>query len=134
MNVATSAAVICHRTSVGLELLADEMKEDSYRTTAWFLELLNTFFQLATARHQALGLSKRNMVAYEKAILLFKKVCHVFQNMKVGVSGEWKPCQRGMLVLIDSLLLRPGLWAEGFRGSLAIIVSINLRCVVCGFL
>jgi len=104
MNVSTSRAVLCHRTGVGLKKLAQEKNDPSFITTAWFVLLLNTFFQLVTSRHQGLALSKSDATAYEKAIAVIKKVDLLFQHMLIGEQGVWKPCQKGMRILCASIL------------------------------
>ncbi|KAK3920930.1 DNA transposase [Frankliniella fusca] len=73
MKVGTSRAVICHRTSVGLDLLAEEKSDPSHKTTAWFVELLNTFFELVSSRHKSMAFSHRNKVVYDKAVALVNK-------------------------------------------------------------
>lgn len=103
MNVGTAKAVLCHRTGVGLKVLAEEKEDPSYNTTAWFILLLNTFFTLATARHRGLAISKHNMGAYEKSTGLIRQISHIFEMMKVG-EGQWKPVQRGMMMLCNGYL------------------------------
>lgn len=104
MNVATAKAVLCHRTGVGLNLLADETNDPSYHTTAWFIIYLNTFFQLVLCRHKGLSVSKFNEDVFNKATSLISRVADIFHRMKVGTEGEYKPSQRGMRVLCSSLL------------------------------
>lgn len=104
MKVGTSKAVVCHRTAVGLEMLAQETKNLSYRTTAWFFFLLNTFFELVTGRDKTMAVSKNNMEVYGKAIALIQKVQYVFLNITIGSKKDWKPCQRGIRVLCSTLL------------------------------
>lgn len=103
MKMSTHRAVICHRTSVGLQLLSEEKGEDAYKTTAWFIEQLNNFFDLITCRTRTLALSRDNEVVYGKSIALIKKISYLFANIKFG-KGLWKPCQRGVMVLCNSLL------------------------------
>jgi hypothetical protein len=103
MAVGTSKAVICNRTGVGLKLMAEDKKNADYLTTAWFIMLLNTFFELVTCRGGPLKLCKSHK-SYPKAIHLIKKMDRIFQGIHIGKKGEWKPCQRGMRVLCASLL------------------------------
>ncbi|KAK3933125.1 Transposable element P transposase [Frankliniella fusca] len=102
MGVGQARAVVCHRSAVGLERMAKALENPSYKTTAWFIELVNTFFTLVTARHRGLAISKQNPEAYEKAINLIKKTACVFSYMTTG--NSFKPAQRGMRVLCNSLL------------------------------
>lgn len=104
MKMGTHRAVVCHRTSVGLELLSEEKGNSAYMTTAWFIQQLNNFFDLITNRSSTLALSTGNKVVYEKSISLIKKTSFLFENMKIGEDGHWKPCQRGIMVLCNSLL------------------------------
>lgn len=104
MNVGTTKAVVCHRTGVGLNMLAEEKEDETYKTTAWFIILMNTFFALATCRHRGLAISKTNPVAYRKAINLIEKVSYIFSEMKVGDGKSFKPVQRGMRILCSGYL------------------------------
>jgi len=103
MKVGTTRAVICHRTAVGVKKQADVQQKPDLLTTAWFVTLLDAFFKIVTSRHEGTALSKRNPSAYEKALDIIRKVSDVFQHMRVGVGGCWKP-QRGLLILCSSLL------------------------------
>ncbi|KAJ1526526.1 hypothetical protein ONE63_008114 [Megalurothrips usitatus] len=104
MNVGTTKAVLCHRTGVGLKLLAEEMNDPTYETTGWFIILLNTFFELVLCRHRGLAVSKFNEDVYLKTVQLVSGVADIFHRMKVGQDGDYKPAQRGMRVLCKSLL------------------------------
>jgi hypothetical protein len=102
MKVSTTKAVLCHRTGVGLKLLAKEMNDPTYETTGWFVILLNTFFTLLCCRSKGLAITKSNPAVFNKAVALIKKVEFIFHYMKVG--SEYKPAQRGVRVLCASML------------------------------
>jgi hypothetical protein len=104
MNVSTARAVLNHRTGVALTKLAEVKKEPSYVTTAWFVMLLNTFFEVVTSRHRGIALSKSDLSSYEKALGVIRTVSFLFQHMKVGAKGVWKPAQRGVRLLCAGLL------------------------------
>jgi len=71
---------------------------------SWFVLLLHDFFELVTGRYRIIALSKSEPVAYEKAVKLLEKVSYVFRHMRVGDKGHWKPSQRGVLILVGSIL------------------------------
>lgn len=104
MNVGTARAVICQRSSSILKVMSEEKQNRTYLTTAYFIELLNAFFDLATCRHIGLAITKTKPAAYQKAIDLIKKVSYIFCNMEVGEQAEWKPVQRGFKLLCASYL------------------------------
>lgn len=102
MNVSNSRAVLCNRTSVELKRLVSVTENHDLRTTAWFVEIINAFFELITAKHHGLALSRFNETAYSKALNIIQKVNHLFLNMEIGDTGSWKSCQRGIGVLRSS--------------------------------
>jgi hypothetical protein len=104
MNVSTAKSVLCHRTGVGLKMLAKEKNDPSYETTGWFIIFLNTFFALVLCRHRGLAVSKFDQDVFNKATRMISRMADIFHRMKVGTGGDYKPCQRGMRVLCASLL------------------------------
>ena len=67
MKVSTAKSVFCQPTSSGL-LLSYITKNPSYITTAWFVHIVNLWFELMTSRHHILSLNKSNENACEQAI------------------------------------------------------------------
>ncbi|XP_011858998.1 PREDICTED: uncharacterized protein LOC105556508, partial [Vollenhovia emeryi] len=58
MKVATAKSIFCNRTASGLQLLAFTKGDPSYVTTAWFVSLINRWFELMTSRRHVVALSK----------------------------------------------------------------------------
>ncbi|KAK3930608.1 Transposable element P transposase [Frankliniella fusca] len=102
MNMGSTRGVMCHSTVTGLKHMGAVHADKSYYTTAWFVENINIFFELVTCRSRGLAISKHNCDAFDRVIGLFDLVERTFSGMCVGDKGEWKPCQRGMRVLIES--------------------------------
>ena len=109
MKVCNAPNVFSHDVSCGLRFLADkEGRSEEHRIAAWFIELVNHWFEPMTSRHPVLALSKMNIVKYSETVMFLKEVIKVFKGMKIG-RGEWKPIQTGFILttkwLKNSLML-----------------------------
>ncbi|RLU24294.1 hypothetical protein DMN91_002382 [Ooceraea biroi] len=106
MKVSTARSVICRRTAIGLNVYAKTTANSKPLTTAFFIVLVQQhWFDLVTIRSSKLALSKKNEDAYNKAIEHLQFTTHVFQHMKIGTKGHWKPVQTGLLMVVERLLL-----------------------------
>lgn len=104
MRVKKSTNVVSHDVSSALKFLAEELTKPDYKTTAWFLDLVEQWFALMTSRHPTLALSRRNMQSYENSITHLHSVMDVFRTMHVGPKGAWKPSQSALLISTKSML------------------------------
>ncbi|TGZ57012.1 hypothetical protein DBV15_10459 [Temnothorax longispinosus] len=104
MKVSTAKSVFCQRTSSCLQLLALSKEDPSYITTAWFVRVVNHWFDLMTSRHHSLALNKSNEKAYEEAISHLKLTIKIFSEMRVGIDSRWKPVQCGVLIATNAIL------------------------------
>lgn len=104
IKVSTAKSVFCQRTSSGLELLALTKEDPSYTKTAWFVRVVNHWFDLMTSRHYILALNKSNGKAYKEAILHLKLIIKIFSEMRVGKDNRWKPVQCGVLIATNAIL------------------------------
>lgn len=104
MKVSTSRSIICQRTVVGLKTYAKTSENQKILTTAFFISLIDYWFTLITNRSLKLALSKKNEDAYNKAIEHLKFTAYVFQHMKIGAKGHWKPVQTGLLMAVECSL------------------------------
>lgn len=104
MRVKRSTNVVSHDVSSALKFLADELSKPEYKTTAWFLDLVEQWFALMTSRHPTLALSKHNMQSYDNAVSHLQNIMDVFRTMHVGLKGAWKPSQTGLLISTQSIL------------------------------
>ena len=57
-----------------------------------------------TSRSLTLALSKKNEANYELAIAHLHKIIRIFDGMKVGKTGHWKPVQAGVILATSSIL------------------------------
>ncbi|XP_071576398.1 uncharacterized protein [Temnothorax nylanderi] len=105
MKTSTSRAVFCRRTEVGLTLLSLHKEEETYRTTAYWVGLVNRWFDLMTNRGKKLALNLRNHEAYQAALDHIRRTAYVFQHMKVGELGRWKPVQAAVVMASTAILL-----------------------------
>jgi len=129
MNVSTSRAVVNHRTGVGLKKLSKVAQQPSYISTAWFVLLLNDFFSIVTSRTRVLALSKTDPIAYKKAIATLKKASYVFRHMRVGEKGHWKPAQKGVLILVASILALQKYYLEKRKYIFLLLGHLTQDCL-----
>ncbi|XP_071579887.1 uncharacterized protein [Temnothorax nylanderi] len=104
MKVSTARSVFNKRTEAGLKMLAKRTNDSAIETTAFFINLVSQWFALMTNRKRSLGLSKNNIENYNEAIYHIKKTRTIFQNMSIGVKGQWKPVQTGVIMATESIL------------------------------
>ncbi|KMQ88906.1 squamous cell carcinoma antigen recognized by t-cells 3-like protein [Lasius niger] len=69
MKISTARSVICQRTAVGLNIYAKTVGDSKILTTAFFISLVNRWFDLVTNRSRKLALSKKNEEAMPLSIL-----------------------------------------------------------------
>ena len=81
-----------HSGSAGLRYLVEHEDYDrGLLTTAWFIDFIDRWFNLASSRHLVAALSSKNSVAYSGAIVHLKEAVSVFADIKCGKT--WKPWQ-----------------------------------------
>lgn len=91
MKVSTARTVLNRRTETALKVYANYINENSFKTTAFFINLVDRWFHLMTNRSRILALSKSNITKYNEAIAHLKKTQQVFCSMLIGKKGHWKP-------------------------------------------
>lgn len=104
MKVAGARTFLSHETSCGLKFISSEIDKVEYRTTAWFVELVNKWFTIMTARHPVTALSTFTPERYEEAINFLREVMMVFECIEIGKYGHWKPVQSGVRLSTQSVL------------------------------
>jgi len=103
MKVGKALNFFSKSVSAGLHYLVEnEGFDNALLTTAWFLDFMNTWFDLMSSRHPATALSKANTCAYEKAIRHLEETLVVFGGIECGKS--WKPWQSGVILSTSSVL------------------------------
>lgn len=85
-------------------LVKEGLIEPEAETTAWFMELVSSWYALMSSRHPTMALSRRNMVKYSKALDRLNLAMETVRTMKVGVTSHWKPSQAGLLILTTVVL------------------------------
>lgn len=104
MKVSNSTNVISRDVSSSLEFLAIKCGKNEYRTTAWFINLIDKWFNLMTSRHPTLALSKLSIENYNQTISFLRDFMAVIPEMFVGVKKIWKPSQTGALLSTQSVM------------------------------
>jgi hypothetical protein len=104
MKVSMALNVFSHSVSSALKLMVDTEKWDSETlTTAWFIEMMDSWFNIMSSRHPALALSKFSLEKYHSAISFLNNIIEIFQNISIGQKG-WKPVQTGVILSTKSVL------------------------------
>lgn len=99
MKVPRAMNFFSHAVLSGIQCLVQhEGFDKAHLTTAWFINLINKWFDLMSSRHPNMALSKFNSASNEETINYLQLVLNVFRNMHIGKSGHWKPVQTGVRV------------------------------------
>ena len=103
MKVSSALNVFSRSVSVGLRYLVEHEDYDrGLLTTAWFIDFVDRWFDLASSRHPVTALSNKNPLAYSGAIVHLKEAVSVFTDIKCGKS--WKPWQAGVVISTTTIL------------------------------
>lgn len=105
MKVSGALTFFSHSVSSALKYLVEcEGYDKDLLTTAWFIEMINRWFDIMSSRHPVMALSKINEFSYEKAISHLEEVVCIFNEISVGVKGHWKPFQTGVILSTTTIL------------------------------
>jgi hypothetical protein len=105
MNVGKALNLYSNCVSAGLQYLVEkEGRPTSYNTTAWFVKLVDSWFNLMSSRHPIMALSKKNSDAYKSATTLLNDFIDVIQDVQFGEKPTWKPVQTGLILSTSSVL------------------------------
>lgn len=104
MKVCKAKNLLSRDVSLSLYFLANEESNLDLNTTAWFVEVISKWFALMTSRSPTLALSKYNKNKYEESRLFLLEVIKLFQNLKIGEKGHYKPVQTGIIISTNSIL------------------------------
>ncbi|KAE8741924.1 hypothetical protein FOCC_FOCC012576 [Frankliniella occidentalis] len=103
MNVRAATKIFNSRLAAVLKYLSVRgIVPKEFETTAWFLKLMNRWFQLMCSRNLQFALGHRNEAAYEEAIEHLGLVICVFRHSQIP-SG-WKPYQSNIIVATKAML------------------------------
>jgi len=84
MKVSKSTNVISHNVSSTLRFLAEELHKPEYLTTAWYIEIIDKWFNLMTSRSPVMALSKLKPLVYKEAISFLNQFIDIMRKLKVG--------------------------------------------------
>ena len=103
MKVRSSLKVVHPRTAAALTyLVVKGIVPEEFETTAWFLKLMNRWFQLMTSRNLQCAFGHKNMKVYDEALEHLKLVIFVFKFIKIP--GGWKPVQSHVIFATNAIL------------------------------
>jgi hypothetical protein len=105
MKVRTALQLFSKSVSAALRtLVADEGRPDSYLTTAWFVDCVDTWFNLMSSLHPAIALSRRNDQAFTTAVSFLDSFMTTISTIRISSKPGWKPVQTGVLLSTRSVL------------------------------
>lgn len=109
MKVNKARHFLSHEVSAGLKTLAAITQNDDLNTTAAFVDVVCKWFSIVTARSPQLALGKSpgnsfSQEKFEETITFLKEVSEIFENIKVGNSGAFKPIQRGIMITTKTVI------------------------------
>lgn len=104
MKVSTASSVLNRRTETALKVYANYTNDDSFKTTAFFINLVDRWFNIMTNRSRVLALSKANIKVYNETIAHLRKTQQVFRSMLIRKKGHWKPIQSGVIMATESII------------------------------
>lgn len=82
-KVSKSTNVISHDVSSALRFLAEELHKPEYLTTAWYIEIIDKWFNLMTSRNPVMALSKLKPLVYKEAISFLNEFIDIMRKLKV---------------------------------------------------
>ena len=118
MKVAHSMAIFSKCVSAALLVMVEaDVCDRSALTTAWFLEIVNHWFDLMSSRHPVMALSKFDHTKYVQAVEFHGMVNGLFRNITTGKEGHWKPVQSGITLSTTAMLQAHQilLWQSNFE-------------------
>ena len=116
MKVSNALNLLSKSVSSGIRFLVEkEGRPSPYLTTAWFIDTCNHWFDLMSSRHAIMALSRRREDEHKAAISFLHFVIRLFQHVKIGEKGTWKPVQTGVVLSTTSVIeLQKELFDRGF--------------------
>ena len=105
MKVGHALHVFSKSCSAGLRyLVQEEGYASNFLTTAWFVDQVNHWFDLASSRHPVLALSKQQPEKYYEATSYLSSFQKMITSCAIGGKMDWKPVQTGIALSTSSLL------------------------------
>ena len=105
MNVGIALNLFSNSVSATLTYLVQRRGRDkAYLTTAWFIGVVNKWFDLMSSRSIMMALSKYHVKQYSSAMEFLQSVIELFGTLEIGKKGHWKPVQTGVIMSTTSVV------------------------------
>lgn len=91
--------------SSALEFLADENNDPQYITKAWFVKTIAKWFTTMTSRHSSVALGKLHIDKFNDSVSFLYECIDFFKKLTVGKKGQFKPVQKGIIIITSILEL-----------------------------
>lgn len=104
MRVPVSSNVMNKDVGAALNFLSENGESEDMKTTAHFIKLMDKWFSIVTSRHYATSLNQKNIQKYKETIAFLESCIYLFENIKIGEYGGWKPCQTALIITTKSTI------------------------------
>lgn len=103
MKVSTAKQFLSRDMSAALQFMAEVTEREEMMSSSVFVNYVAKWFTIMTSRYSgvALGFTPGNEFSKQKfaeTVAFLEEVIDLFQNMRVGDEGVFKPVQRGVLI------------------------------------
>lgn len=117
MKVSGALNFFSHSVSSRLRYLVENEGYDrKLLTTAWFIDLVDKWFNLMSSRHPSMALSKLHASSNKEAISHLKEVVWVFHDITIGYRAGWKPVETGVILSTTTIFdLQSDYLAKGHK-------------------
>lgn len=104
MRVPISSNVMSKDVGAALHFLSENGGTPNMQTTSHFVKLMDKWFRILSSRHISTALCYKNMEKYQETISFLEGCIHLFENLKIGHNGYWKPCQTALILSTKSAI------------------------------
>ena len=112
MNVSHAVHIFSKPASAGLRyLVQQEGHSEDLLTTAWYVDMVASWFNLMSSRHPVNALSEKNIGVYRSSRSLLSTFVEVTRKIEIGerkpgshCKPPWKPVQAGIILSTKSVL------------------------------
>lgn len=103
MRVSNATRAFSEEVSSALEYLARDSLDERL-TTAWFINFLSRWFNIMCSRSIANALSFKKVEKYQDTINFLNEAVELFNDMKIGHDGKWKPFQTALITSTKTII------------------------------
>lgn len=129
IRVPTSSNVMSKDVSAALNFLSDNGQTENMKTTAHFIQTIDKWFGIVTSRHFSTALCQKNLEKYKKQISFLEECIYLFEHLKIGYNGYWKPCQTALIITTKSAIQIQKDLIENFKYDFVMLGRFTQDCL-----